>query len=42
MSKEWMKIGSDSTFNGGTYGCTAGYATGTATQVALTGHGYLY
>jgi hypothetical protein len=41
MSKEWMKIGSDSTFNGGSFGCTAGYVIGSLTQVALTGYGYL-
>ena len=37
-----MAIDSDSTFNGGSYGCTVGYATGSVTQVALTGFGYLY
>ena len=37
-----MKIGSDSTSNGGSFGCTAGYATESVTQVALTGFGYLY
>jgi glucan phosphorylase len=42
MSKELMKIDSDSTFNGGFLGCTAGCATGSVTQVALTGYGYLY
>ena len=42
MSKELMKIGSDRTFNVGLLGCTAGYATESVTQVALTGFGYLY
>ena len=37
-----MKIGSDSMFNGSFLGCTAGYATGSVIQVALTGYGYLY
>ena len=37
-----MKIGSDSTFNGGSFGCKVGYATGSVTTVALTGFGYLY
>jgi hypothetical protein len=37
-----MKIGSDSTFNGGSFGYTVVYAKGSATQVALTGYGYLY
>jgi len=37
-----MKIGSDSTFNDGSYGCTVVSATGSVTQVALTGYGYLY
>jgi hypothetical protein len=37
-----MAIGSDSTFNDGLLGCTAGYATGSAPQVALTGYGSLY
>ena len=37
-----MKIGSDSTFNSGSFGCTVGYATGSVTTVALTGYGYLY
>jgi hypothetical protein len=39
VNNEWMKINSDSTFNGGFHGCTAGYAIGSATQVALTGFG---
>ena len=42
MSKEWMKIGFESTFNGGFPGCIVGYATGSVTQVVLTGFGYLY
>jgi hypothetical protein len=42
MSKEWMKIDSDSTFSGGSFGCMVDYATGSLTQVALTGFGYLY
>ena len=42
MSKEWMKIDSESTFSGGSFGCIAGFATGSVTQVALTGYGYLY
>jgi hypothetical protein len=37
-----MKIGSDSTFNGGSVGCTVVCAAGSLTQVALTGFGYLY
>ena len=37
-----MKIDSESTFNGGLHGCTAGYATRSETQVALTRYGYLY
>jgi len=42
MNKELMKIGSESTFNGGFLGCTVVCATGSVTQVALTGFGYLY
>jgi hypothetical protein len=42
MSKELMNIYSDNTFNDGSFGCIAGYATGSVTQVALTGYGYLY
>jgi hypothetical protein len=42
MSKECMKIGSDNTFNGGSYGCIVVYTTVSATQGALTGYGYLY
>jgi hypothetical protein len=42
MSKEWMKIASDSTFNDGSFGRSVGFATGSLTQVALTGFGYLY
>jgi hypothetical protein len=42
MSKEWMKIDSVGTFNGGSYGYIVGFATGSLTQVALTGYGYLY
>jgi hypothetical protein len=41
MSKDWMKIGSDSTINGGSFGCTVAYSKGSITQVALTGFGYL-
>jgi hypothetical protein len=36
-----MKIDSDSTFNDGSVGCTVVNATGSVTQVALTGYGYL-
>ena len=36
-----MKIGSDSTFSDGSFGCTVVYATGSLTKVALTGYGYL-
>jgi hypothetical protein len=42
MRKEWMKIDSVGTFNGGSYGYIVGFATGSLTQVALTGYGYLY
>jgi hypothetical protein len=42
MSKEWMKIDSVGTFNDGFFGCTVVCATGSLTQVALTGFGYLY
>ena len=42
MSKEWMKIDSDGTFNGGLFGRSVGYATGSVTQVALTRFGYSY
>ena len=42
MSKEWMKIDSVGTFKGGSYVYTAGCATGSLTQLALTGFGYLY
>jgi hypothetical protein len=41
MSKELMKIDSESTFNGGFLGCTVGYAIGLVMKVALTGFGYL-
>jgi hypothetical protein len=41
MSKEWMKIGFDYTFNGGSVGCMVGYARGSVMKVALTGFGYL-
>ena len=34
-----MKIDSESTSSVGSVGCTAGYATGTVTQVALTRYG---
>ena len=37
-----MKIGSDSMFNGGSCGCIVVCTTGSVTQVALTGYGYLY
>ena len=37
-----MKIDSGSMFNGSFLDCTVGYATGSLTQVALTGFGYLY
>ena len=36
-----MKIGSDSTFNGGSVGRSVVCAAGSVTQVALTGYGYL-
>ena len=42
MSKEWMKIDSESTFSGGFFGCMVDYATGSVIQVALTGYGYSY
>ena len=42
MSKEWMKIDSESTFNGGSVGCTVGCAIGSVMKVALTGFGYMY
>jgi hypothetical protein len=42
MSKVSMKIDSVGTFNAGSCGRSAGYATGSLTQVALTGFGYLY
>jgi hypothetical protein len=41
VSKEWMKIDSESTFNGGFPGCIVDCAKGSVTQVALTGYGYL-
>jgi hypothetical protein len=41
MSKVSMKIGSESTFNDGSVGCTVAYATGSVMTVALTGFGYL-
>ena len=41
MSKEWMNIDSESTFNGGSVGCTVGYVIGSVMKVALTGYGYL-
>ena len=37
-----MKIDSESTFNGGSFGYTVGCATGSVTQVALTRFGYSY
>jgi hypothetical protein len=42
MSKEWMKIGFESTFNGGSVGCTVVCATGSLIKVALTGFGYVF
>ena len=42
MTKEWMKIDSENTFSGGSFGYTVGCATGSVTQVALTGYGYSY
>ena len=42
MSKEWMKIDSESTFNDGFFGCTVVCTTGSVTQVVLTGYGYMY
>jgi hypothetical protein len=39
MSKEWMKIGSESTFNDGSFGCMVFCATGSVMKVALTGFG---
>ena len=41
MSKEWMNIDSESTFNGGSFGCTVGYAIGSVMKVVLTGFGSL-
>jgi hypothetical protein len=41
MSKAWMKIGSESTFNDGFLGCTVVCAIGSIMKVALTGYGYL-
>jgi hypothetical protein len=41
MSKEWMKIDSESTFNDGFLGCTVVWAIGSVMKVALTGFGYL-
>ena len=42
MSKEWMKIDSENTFNGGSVGCTVGYARGSVMKVALTRSGDLF
>jgi hypothetical protein len=42
MSKGLMKIGFESTFNGGSVGCTVVCATGSLMKVALTGFDYLY
>jgi hypothetical protein len=42
MSKESMKIGSVGTFNDGSVGRSVVCATGSVTQVALTGFGYSY
>ena len=42
MSKVSMKIDSESKFNGGFLGCTVVCATGSFTQVALTGFGNLF
>ena len=41
MSKEWMKIDSESTFSGGSFGYTVSYATGSVMKKTLTGFGYL-
>jgi hypothetical protein len=40
MSKEWMKIDFESTFNDGSFGYTVVSATGSVTQVAFSGFGY--
>jgi hypothetical protein len=37
MSKEWVKIDSESTFNDGLLGCIVGYAAGSVKRDALTG-----
>jgi len=42
MSKEPMNIDSESTFNGGSVGCTVVCAIGFIMKVALTGYGYLF
>jgi hypothetical protein len=42
MSKEWMKIDSESTFNDGLLGCTVVCAIESVMKVALTGFGYLF
>ena len=42
MSNEPIFIGFDSTFNGGSFGWIAGYATGSVTKVAVTRFGYTY
>jgi hypothetical protein len=42
MSKEWMKIDSESTFSGGSFGYTVGCAIRSVMKVALTGYGYSY
>ncbi len=42
MSKEWMKIGSEITFNGGLVDRTVDCAKGSVMRVALTGFGYVF
>ena len=37
--KKMMDIDSDSTFNGGSFGCIVSYATGSVKRDALTGFG---